>query len=841
MEPGRQVGPSTVPGQGQGFFLLVDRDERLIDLDGDVLGRRGALLGRRCDDALRGHSELLALVHAGLSGSSGRAAVRFGSRLFEVQVQPRLGDDGHVFGAFVVGTASATSPELRLLFDQMPGAIWTVDRELTLTFAFGRLVRSRQLRERAVIGERIDRVLGTEDPDHPALVRHRAALEGRPGIFEIELYDRWYRVRVQPLSASDGAVIGAVGVAVDCTDPRRLNEELTFREARLSEAQRLAHVGSFTWELDSQKVTWSDELYAIYGVRPGSFAPSFEAFLDRVLPEDRELTRARTMEAIERRTQVEYTHRIRRPDESIAILRTRAAPVLDPDGHPVRVVGSCWDVTEQDRAHRELEHTVSVLRSTLHATADGILVVDLEGRRVVLNEQFLSLWHIPKHIAQSPTDEAMLAYVEEQLADPNTFRAKVAQLYATPEAESFDVLHFKDGRVFERYSRPQLLDGKPIGRVWSFRDVTDRERLYRRALFLANSSRLLASLEIEPALQSVAELAVPSLADACAFDLFVEGNPRRVVDHTSGRARVPRELPSSVFSGHSSIERGASNDTITVPIQARGELVGALSITVAHPRRLNGADLELPEELAGRAALSIDHARMYRHASEALEARDEFLTVAAHEVRMPITSIHLALHRLRQIAPAEAAPLFELLERAQRRLNRLVQELVDTGALRGAGFRLHYERGDFGEIVREAVRELEPDLRRSHSPLEIRTEGALQGRWDRERLLLLVGNLVGNAIKFGGGKPIELTARGNGDRVKLVVRDHGLGISAPAREKLFQPYGRAVSPQHFGGLGLGLYIAAKIVEAFGGTISLESAIGKGSAFTVELPREPAAS
>jgi PAS domain S-box-containing protein len=725
-----------------------------------------------------------------------------------------------------------------MVFRHLPGTVWAVDRQLRFTYATGRLLNAAGLHAKEIVGTSLQELVGTRDPTDAAVAHHRAALAGERQAYEYRFRDRWYSVFIDPLPRPDGTIVGCVGAAFDVTDSREARTQLALSEARLVEAQRTAHVGSFEWDILSNTVTWTDELHRIYGLEPGKFTGTIEAFLAKVHPDDLELTRRVVGEARRQGGPFSYDHRVIRGDGQVRSLHTQGEVLKDATGQATRIVGCCWDITELVVATHAREQGMALLRATIEATADGMLVADRDRNVVVHNRRLLDLWRLPRSLVESLDHRGILTYVSEQLEDPEQFLREVEHLYLNPEQEAIGQVRCNDGRIFERYTGPYRIGDAIVGRVWSFRDVSERERLLRSALFLSDATRLLASLEVEPALDAVARIAVPYMGDGCAIDVFGAGGPRRLIAISRDpRTPMTPELHPAVLAGHSLVYQVGTSSYLGVPLMMKDNLVGAITFAAPPHRRYLQRDLEVAEELARRAALALDNSRLYRRAQEALRAREEFLSVAAHEIRGPVTAIHLAAQSIRRGKgrPESTPNLLAVVEREDRRLSQFVDELLDLGRIREGRLQLQYEAVSLGEVVRDVARRLDTDIVRSGSSLSIVTRESVVGQWDRFRVEQVVNNLLSNAIKFGLGKPIEIAIGPRDGRAVMTVTDHGIGIAPDVLPRLFKPFERGVSERHYGGLGLGLHIVKTIVEAMGGSVAAESTPEKGTVFTIELP------
>jgi PAS domain S-box-containing protein len=219
--------------------------------------------------------------------------------------------------------------------------------------------------------------------------------------------------------------------------------------------------------------------------------------------------------------------------------------------------------------------------------------------------------------------------------------------------------------------------------------------------------------------------------------------------------------------------------------------------------------------------------------------RDEFLLIASHELNTPLTSLQLQIQRIeRAVARGQSAPLkdgLEVASRSARRLSQLVQMLLDTSRITAGRLKLEPSRCDLSQLTRDVVARHAEEAARTGTHLEVHTNGALIGDWDRDRVDQVITNLITNAIKYGDRNPVEVAVKRDGTEALISVRDRGIGIKPEDQKRIFNRFARAVSERNFGGLGLGLYIVGQIVAAHGGRVSVASTAGEGTTFTVALP------
>jgi PAS domain S-box-containing protein len=463
----------------------------------------------------------------------------------------------------------------------------------------------------------------------------------------------------------------------------------------------------------------------------------------------------------------------------------------------------------------------------------------------------------------------------------------------TTHGRTLGAITFVAAESGRRYGPADLATAEDLARRAAI--AIENARLYRatqlgeaRNRFLAEATEALSSsLDYTATLQQVARLAVPTIAESAAVYRLEEDGALRLitlaavdpkwealareldallplhVDHQdrtlprvvrTGRSEVLSELPDAVRATWSPTSRAEEimrelsvHSYMVVPLVVRGHVFGALALTTsAAGRRLEPDDLALAEELARRAGLAIDNARLYREVNDASRLKDEFLATVSHELRTPLTAMLGWIHLLRKGQPAQVTRAVDTIERNAHAQARIIDDILDVSRIITGKLGLELGRVNLADILRAAVETVRPaaeakaiDVNLELDPCAGETTG------DAARLQQVAWNLLSNAIKFtpkGGRIDVQLARHGSDARLR--VSDNGHGIRPDFLPHVFERFrqGDSTSTRAVGGLGLGLSIVRHLVELHGGHVTAESeGEERGARFTVTLPMiEPSA-
>ncbi|MFL5354030.1 MASE1 domain-containing protein [Archangium sp.] len=375
--------------------------------------------------------------------------------------------------------------------------------------------------------------------------------------------------------------------------------------------------------------------------------------------------------------------------------------------------------------------------------------------------------------------------------------------------------------------------------------VCERQETERIQRLLSQASAILAgSMDERVTMPRIAELVVPDMASGFAAWRREPGGALEPVVQVGlepgWRERLEERLQREEEPGLSRVEaRGGG--AVVARLRRHGKGLGGIALVRHGPdARLSARELAFAGDLAYRCALALENESLFQQAQEAIDLRDAFTTVAAYELRSPLTSLRLYLQDLMRglgRLPNPEKPLAQLhqLARQSTRLSQLVENLLVMGRINTGRLNLERQTVDLSELVRHVVERLAEDLKKARCVPVLKLRAHTMGEWDRVRLEQALVNLLGNAMKFGAGHPIDLEVSEHQGVARLRVRDHGIGVAPEAMERIFGRFERAVSSSEYGGLGLGLFLTREIVAAHGGSIQAESGPGEGTTFTLELP------
>lgn len=547
------------------------------------------------------------------------------------------------------------------------------------------------------------------------------------------------------------------------------------------------------------------------------------------------------------------------------------------------------DITAQRRTELAHAEARDYLRRLVESLAEGVFGLDPRGRCTFINPAALRL--LGYRDASKVVGKQMHRLVHHSYADGSRYPTRDCPSYrALRDGRSCrDVLTTfwrADGSplLVRESTEPLIRDGASVGAVTTFTDVGGQIRREEQARWLEEAGHLLAAevTDYDQLLNRLGELVVPRIADWFAIDLVEPGggtrlaairhqDPAKVALARAYRERYPPK-PGGVQGVYAVIESGEprfaanmSDDTLerlardpehlrmlhmlgvkssaVLPLVARGRVIGALTLISSQSDKLSTTeDFSFAKELAARAALAIDNARLYDEVKRSVAVRDDVLAVVSHDLKSPLTAINLtAATLLRRTKGKTPRRLLQNILQATERMEGLIKDLLDMAQIRAGRFSISPEPVAVKTLLQESV-----DVGRPQAlakGLEISADLALDETvtitGSRVRLSQAIDNLIGNAVKFcrPGGR-IAVRGEASDSAVSIDIEDNGPGIAPELLPRLFTAYWSASEHRNIG-TGLGLYICKGIIEAHGGRIDVRSELGHGTTFSIRLPRRRA--
>ncbi|MDI1481593.1 ATP-binding protein [Polyangium sp. y55x31] len=495
-----------------------------------------------------------------------------------------------------------------------------------------------------------------------------------------------------------------------------------------------------------------------------------------------------------------------------------------------------------------------LLRAVTEGTHDCVFVKDLNLRYVMINSAGARVFGLVPEDVVGKDDKALFSQddaVEIARRDRETIDTRRTTIYECSSTTCHGSTRYWQSTKGPWYDE----EGRVIGIVGISRDITARRRSEEAQRLLAEVSGILgSSLEYESTFAAMARLLVPSFVEGCT--IHVEEAGARYCLAALGRgAAFAEDLLDLVSPGRAlgfgdldlptrrELEGRGVHSLLVVPLVIQGHALGHLTLLGGAPGRFVAeSERALAEELARRAGMALDRARLYRAVQEASRLKDEFLAVISHELRTPLTAIlgWTGILRRDSVPEASRGKALETIERNAQTQARLIEDLMDTTSMIAGTLQLDFMNLDLLQPLTQAVRAMRNVAEAKGIRLEtaLETSGPLPVLGDDLRLRQVIENLLGNALKFTPpGGSVEIGCR-RGDKVIFWVKDDGVGISPTTLPHVFERFrqGDSSSTRSHGGLGLGLSIVRYLVEAHGGAVVAESpGKGLGATFTVELP------
>ena len=546
-------------------------------------------------------------------------------------------------------------------------------------------------------------------------------------------------------------------------------------------------------------------------------------------------------------------------------------PLKDAFGEVREVVIIHQDMTEQHEALHEREKVFSQIEMLVKQMPAGIIVANAPDESISLyNEQLIKMLG-----SLSTATEVLHSSLKRTL---NGEVINQGELKLETDKNRTSYFSTQAGPIYGP-------DGQITSSVVVLTDITKEKRLESIQQFLIEVKSLLTStINYDEILDKVSSAVIPYLADGCMIDLLDGNKINRIISkhfdpevqkhllelQTKFPPHIDSPQPSAqvIRSGEplliicvdeAAVKKHVINDEhacliekigmrshLALPLTIRGRIIGALSLFITSDRSpLDEEDLTTAENVARHAAIAIDNAILYKNAQSAIQLRDDFISIASHELRTPITSLNLQVEVLNDLInnldrSSRDLPLIEKFLNNTNvqlsRLTRLVNDLLDISRISTGKLSLNRSQVNLSSVVLDIVDRFNDQLQ--HDGIEVVCDCGedIMLLCDAERIDQVITNFMTNAIRYGNRKPIRISLKENEREVEITINDQGRGIRPEDHDRIFNQFERIHTDKDVNGLGLGLFINRQIVAEHGGVIKVNSQLEKGSTFTVKLPK-----
>jgi PAS domain S-box-containing protein len=554
-------------------------------------------------------------------------------------------------------------------------------------------------------------------------------------------------------------------------------------------------------------------------------------------------------------------------------------PLRNGEGKIIGIMTTGFDVTKQVVARKKLEKSNEAqerLAAVVESSDDAIISQNISG--------IIETWNKGAEQLYGYKSEEIIGKPVSVLIPPekkDDFPMIIKQLKQGRKVEHYETKRMtKNGRIVDvsiTISPIRNDEGKIIGASKVARDITDRKKSEEKQKFLQKASSVLgSSIDYETTLKNLAKLIVPQLADYCRIVVAGESNQVKEINVThadSKKLPLVKELyeqyknSSNNRAGVGAILKSGKSEMISkitpevlstakprlveiikelnlqsymgAPMKIGNRTIGALTFSSTDPERLyTKDDLILAEELARRSALAIENSRLYAESQRAVSLRDEFISVASHELKTPVTSLKLYIQLIKKQAEnrGEDTKNLEKMDIQVNKLTGLIQDLLNVSRFQSGKLEYHDEEFDIDDVVDEAIDTIQPTTEIKIIKIDGKNKHSVWG--DKDRISQVVANLLTNAIKYSpNADKVIVSSNFKKEFAEVTVQDFGIGIDKKHLPKLFQRFYRVAdsTEKTFPGLGLGLYICKEIIKRYGGQMKVVSTKGKGSKFSFSLP------